>query len=84
MMNSALVSQVEKTIRLQRLFRPGDTLVVALSGGADSTALLDILSRLQEYNLRLIATHLNHCLRGVESDADQEFCCLLAGQYAIA
>ena len=83
MMTSALVFQVEKTIRLQRLFRPGDTLIVGLSGGADSTALLDILSRLQGYNLHLIASHLNHCLRGAESDADQEFCRLLAGQYAI-
>ncbi|MFZ4858022.1 MAG: tRNA lysidine(34) synthetase TilS [Desulfuromonadaceae bacterium] len=83
MINSALVSRVEKTIRLQRLFRPGDTLVVALSGGADSTALLDILSRLHGYHLRLIAAHLNHCLRGAESDADQEFCRTLAGQYAI-
>ena len=78
-----LVFRVEKTIHLQRLFRPGDTLIVGLSGGADSTALLDILSRLQGYNLHLIATHLNHCLRGAESDADQEFCRLLAGQYAI-
>ena len=83
MMNSALVSRVEKTIRLQRLFHPGDILVVALSGGADSTALLDILSRLQGYNLSLIATHLNHCLRGAESDADQEFCRLLAGRHAL-
>lgn len=81
--NSALVSRVEKAIRQQCLFLSGDTLVVALSGGADSTALLDILSRLQGYNLRLIATHLNHCLRGAESDADQEFCRLLAARYAI-
>ncbi|HIJ87975.1 MAG TPA: tRNA lysidine(34) synthetase TilS [Desulfuromonadales bacterium] len=84
MMNSAFVSRVEKTIRLQRLFRPGDTLVVALSGGTDSTALLDILSRLHGYHLRLIAVHLNHCLRGVESDADEEFCRILAARHAIA
>ena len=83
MMTSALASRVEKTIRLQCLICPGDTLIVGLSGGADSSALLDILSRLQGYNLHLIATHLNHCLRGAESDADQEFCRLLAGQYAI-
>jgi tRNA(Ile)-lysidine synthase len=81
--NPALVARVEKTIRRQRLMRQGDALVVALSGGADSTALLDILSRLQGYHLRLIATHLNHCLRGLESDADQEFCRLLAARYAI-
>ena len=81
--NSALISRVEKTIRQQCLFCPGDTLVVALSGGADSTALLAILAQLHGYKLRLIATHLNHRLRGVESDADQEFCRLLAARYAI-
>ena len=80
---TALVSRVERIIRQQRLFRPGDTLVVALSGGADSTALLDLLSRLPDYNLRLIAAHLNHCLRAAESDADQEFCRELASRYAL-
>jgi tRNA(Ile)-lysidine synthase len=81
--DSTLVSRVERTVRLQHLFRPGDTLVVALSGGADSAALLDLLSRLQGYQLHLIAVHLNHSLRGAESDADQEFCRLLAARYAI-
>jgi tRNA(Ile)-lysidine synthase len=81
--DTALVSRVVRTIRRQRLFMQGDTLVVALSGGADSTALLDLLSRLPEYNLRLIVAHLNHCLRGVESDADEEFCRVLAARYAI-
>jgi len=82
--DSVLISRVEKTIRKQCLIHPGDTLVVALSGGADSTALLDILTRLQGYHLRLIATHLNHALRDAESDADEEFCRLLAERYAIS
>lgn len=81
--DTVLVSRIERAIRRQGLFRPGDTLVVALSGGADSCALLDLLSRLPGYNLRLIAAHLNHCLRGGESDADQEFCRGLASCYAI-
>jgi tRNA(Ile)-lysidine synthase len=79
----ALVSRVERTVRRQGLFGPGDTLVVAFSGGADSTALLDLLFRLSGYNLHLIAAHLNHCLRGVESDADEEFCRGAASRYAI-
>ena len=81
--NSALLFRVEQTIRLQRLFTPGDTLVIATSGGADSTALLDLLYRLPDYNLHLIAAHLNHSLRGDESDADEEFCRSLASRYAI-
>jgi len=79
----ALVSSVERTVRRQHLFRPGDTLVIALSGGADSSALLDLLTKLPDYNLNLIVAHLNHCLRGVESDADQEFCRVVASRYAI-
>ncbi len=81
--DTALVHRVEQTIRQHSLFHPGDTLVVALSGGADSTALLDLLFRLPGYNLRLIVAHLNHCLRGVESDGDEEFCRELAARHAI-
>lgn len=80
---TAIINSVERTIRLQRLFRPGDTLVVALSGGADSTALLDLLVRLPGYNFKLIASHLNHCLRGAEADADQEFCRGMAARYNV-
>jgi tRNA(Ile)-lysidine synthase len=78
-----LISGVERTVRRQRLFRSGDTLVVALSGGADSCALLDLLTRLPGYNLTLIVAHLNHCLRDVESDADEEFCRELASRYSL-
>lgn len=80
---SALLARVTPIIRQQQLFQPGDTLIVAISGGADSTALLDLLVRLPGYHLRLIAAHLNHCLRGAASDADQEFCCRLAAGYGI-
>lgn len=79
----SLISSVAETVRRQRLFLPGDSLVVALSGGADSAALLDLLSCLPGYNLRLIAAHLNHSLRGSESDADEEFCRDLASSHAI-
>lgn len=81
--DAALLSRVARTIRRERLFRPGDTLIVALSGGADSTALLDLLARLPGYNLGLIAAHLNHRLRGAESDADEEFCRQTAARYSI-
>lgn len=81
--DSALISRVAHTVREQRLFKPADTLVVGLSGGADSTALLDLLTRLPDYNLTLVAAHLNHGLRGAESDADQEFCRDLAERYSI-
>ncbi|MBC7962380.1 MAG: tRNA lysidine(34) synthetase TilS [Steroidobacteraceae bacterium] len=81
--DAALLSQLAQTIRKHCLFQPNDTLIVALSGGADSTALLDLLIRLPGYDLRLVSAHLNHCLRGAESDADEEFCRKLAAGHGI-
>lgn len=52
----------------------GKTLLVAVSGGGDSLALLYALYQAQaEFDLRLCGAHLNHTLRGAESDADAAF-----------
>lgn len=54
--------------------RRGERLVIGLSGGADSVALLDLLVELRrERELHLVAAHLDHGLRP-ESDADADFC----------
>src|SRR5438270_12865780 len=54
--------------------RAGDRVGVAVSGGADSVALLRILLELRaEVGVVLSVVHLNHCLRGAHSDADAEF-----------
>ena len=64
--------------------RPGLRLAVGLSGGADSVALLRALAaQTAELGLVLSAAHLNHGLRGEESDRDQEFCRALAAQLGI-
>ena len=68
-------------IREHALCAPGDTLVVAFSGGADSASLLDILAHLPGYNLQLVVAHLNHLLRGAESDADELFARAAAERY---
>ena len=53
----------------------GNRVCAALSGGADSVSLLLALKELsEEYNFSLSACHLNHGLRGEESDGDQHFC----------
>jgi len=78
-----LRKRIARTIREQQLFEHGDTLIVAISGGADSTALLDLLASLPGFALRLVAAHLNHCLRGPDSDADELFARGLAGRYGI-
>lgn len=62
------------------------TLVVAVSGGADSVSLLlaihDLIKR-KKLSHRIIAAHLNHRLRGAESDADEEFVRSLTGRLKI-
>ena len=65
------------------LCQPGDCLIVGVSGGADSVALLDLLATLPNFPLTLVVAHLNHCLRGDESDADQQFVQQLATQYQL-
>lgn len=50
------------------------TVVVGVSGGADSTALLHFLSGIsKKYKINVVAAHVNHGLRGDESDRDEEF-----------
>jgi tRNA(Ile)-lysidine synthase len=66
------------------LLKPGMRLAVALSGGADSVALLRILAaRSKELGLALHAAHLHHGLRGAEADADLEFCRALAAKLGL-
>ncbi|MDK9718045.1 MAG: tRNA lysidine(34) synthetase TilS [Trichlorobacter sp.] len=71
------------TIQQFKLCQPGDRLIVGVSGGADSVALLDLLSTLPDFPLHLIVAHLNHCLRGDESDVDELFVQQLAARYQL-
>ena len=53
----------------------GSSVLVALSGGADSTSLLHIICKCaKKYGYKLYAAHLNHSIRGAEADRDEEFC----------
>ena len=66
-----MLEQIKQTIAAYDMLRPGEPVLVALSGGADSVALLHGL-RVLGYPVR--AFHLNHCLRGAQSDLDEAFC----------
>ncbi len=73
-MTSKLHRQVLETIRRYRMVSPGDRIGVAVSGGADSTTLLCLLEELGEgLGVTLRVLHLNHGLRGAESDEDERF-----------
>ncbi len=78
-----MLKKVAVFIEEHDLFTPGDTVVVAVSGGADSVALLDVLAGFSALKLRLVVVHLNHCLRGAESDGDEVFVRELAVRYGV-
>ncbi|WP_052340001.1 tRNA lysidine(34) synthetase TilS [Gorillibacterium massiliense] len=72
-MEDHLVRQVEKMLIEEDLLQKGDHVVVALSGGPDSVALLHILHRLSgSWRLELTAAHVNHGFRPEESRQEAE------------
>lgn len=67
--------KIYRHIQENSLISAGDTVVCGLSGGADSVGLLLALSELKErLGIAVEAVHVNHCLRGEESDRDEDFC----------
>jgi tRNA(Ile)-lysidine synthase len=68
--------RVEEHIRARELIPPGGDVVCLVSGGPDSTCLWRVL---RELGYRVYALHVNHGLRGAESDEDARFCRELLG-----
>ncbi|MBQ8000243.1 MAG: tRNA lysidine(34) synthetase TilS [Ruminococcus sp.] len=79
-----MVDKVLHTLCSRCQVQRGDTIIVALSGGADSVSLLYALLLLrQELDLTLMAAHVNHNLRGEESYRDQSFVRALCDKWGI-
>jgi tRNA(Ile)-lysidine synthase len=77
--------QVTRTVRAtlseHGMIRRGDRVVVAVSGGADSVCLLDVLARLSPgMDLTLVAAHFDHGLRGEEDASETRFVARLASE----
>ncbi len=73
-MSNNLQSLVLNTVNKFNMLEKGDRVVVALSGGADSVSLLHALIKLKEkLGIEVMAAHLNHKLRGEESERDESF-----------
>jgi tRNA(Ile)-lysidine synthase len=71
-------------LRRYEMVRAGDRVGVAVSGGADSVALLLLLLELRRrLGVVLSVIHFNHKLRGAASDADEKFVAKLAGEYGV-
>src|SRR6202166_4684520 len=79
-----LAQRVTDYIRKHDLLKAGDRVGVAVSGGADSIALLRLLLELRrEIGVVLSVVHFNHGLRGSESEADERFVAQLAERYEL-
>ncbi len=69
-----MLSKLLAFIRTYDMVQPGDHVVCALSGGADSVALVYAMKLLQQkLEITVSAAHFNHRLRGEESDRDEQF-----------
>lgn len=78
-----MIKRIKRELKAEQLIAPGERIVVGVSGGADSVALLHILHELSAsggWNLELTVAHLDHGLRGDESAADADFVRDLAEQ----
>ncbi|MDR3559241.1 MAG: tRNA lysidine(34) synthetase TilS [Candidatus Pacebacteria bacterium] len=79
-----LVKKVQNTIFQYSLLKKRDKIVLAVSGGPDSAAMLDIFSKLKrKYDLELIIAHVNYALRGRDSERDEKFVRELAEKYGM-
>jgi tRNA(Ile)-lysidine synthase len=73
-MRTPFEQRVLEFIRQSRMMTAGDRVAVAVSGGADSIALLRLLETLHdELGITLLVVHFDHMLRGAESDVDARF-----------
>jgi tRNA(Ile)-lysidine synthase len=80
----SLLEGLVRSLQQHALLRAGDRVGVAVSGGADSVALLLLLWELRErLGIVLRVVHFNHTLRGRASDADEKFVANLAKRLAI-
>lgn len=69
-----MIQKVIEHIDKYSMFQKGDKVIVAVSGGPDSMCLIHILNSIKDlYGITLYAAHVNHCLRGDDSDGDEEY-----------
>jgi len=81
---SDLLTKFTNFLEEHQLIQKNDYVLVAVSGGVDSVVLLHLLLKLAEtYRLKNQILHLNHNLRGKQSDSDQQFVEQLAEKYGL-
>lgn len=69
-----MVNKVISFINDNKLIENGDKILVALSGGPDSVCMLHMLNSIKDvFDIEVFAAHINHMLRGEESDKDEAY-----------
>ena len=70
-----MIDKIFSFIQKYNMINKGDTVICGLSGGADSVCLLLVITEIsRKIGFSVKALHVNHCLRGEESDRDENFC----------
>ena len=78
-----LPQKAGKLIAEYSMVKSGDSVLVAFSGGSDSSALLFFLARHFDKKENIFAAHLNHMIRGAESERDEKFAVEVCEKYRI-
>ena len=71
-----MIKEIFKDIKNHKLIKKGETIILGFSGGPDSVFLLEILKKYKEEidsEIEIILVHINHMLRGEDSDSDEKF-----------
>lgn len=79
-----MLNKLANSLRKHHMIEPGEEIICAVSGGADSIALLFAMKLMTDvWDFRLSAAHFNHHLRAEESDRDEAFVRRFCAQYDI-
>ena len=79
-----MLKKIKNTICKFSMLKEGDGIIIAISGGPDSVSLLLALDFFKkEFKINLSCAHLNHLLRGQESDRDERYVRRLAERLSI-
>lgn len=81
---TAVLARVQRTLAAHEMIAAGQRVLVAVSGGPDSVGLLGLLAQLRsKLQIALVAGHVNHGLRGADSDADEACAAEVAGRLGL-
>lgn len=73
-----------ENIKKKTSIKQGDRIIIAISGGQDSVVLLELFQKFKtELGITIALAHINHLLRGEDSQKDQDFVALLAEKYQL-